>query len=86
MDPARATDPVGDDAGQDRDHSDEDDEVRGVLADGEAGHGGVVEMGDEGVLDQVDHEADGDQDATDLGQARDRRVRDWASLPIAWTL
>jgi hypothetical protein len=69
--PASRTRPAGDDAGEDEGHPDEDHEVRGVLSRREAGDHGVVQVRDEGVLDDVGEEADQDRHGTGARQARD---------------
>src|SRR5829696_6820634 len=70
VEPACGAGPVGDDAREDQDHPDEDDEVRGVLAHRETGRDGVVQVGDERVLDEVEREADDDRHGAELRKRR----------------
>ena len=74
VEPACCADPVPDDAAEDEDHPDENDEVRGVLAGREAGHDGVVELGDERVHDEVEGEADDDRQRAELREGWDGRL------------
>ena len=86
VDPARVADPVGDDADEAQDHSDEDDEMGRVLPDREPGR---RPGGRERVLGQVEDQAEGDRRGTGLGQAGDARAgarAGWglvATVPLA---
>jgi hypothetical protein len=59
-------DAVGDDSREDEDHPDDDDEMGGVLGEGESGGDDVVGVGDEAVLRQVEEEPEGDHREADL--------------------
>src|SRR4029079_13970489 len=68
VDPARVADPVGDDADEAQDHSDEDDEMGRVLPDREPGRRPGRR---EGMLRQVEDQAEDDRRGTGLRQAGD---------------
>jgi hypothetical protein len=68
--PALCPDPVGDDAGEDQDHPEEDDEVGRVLGQRERPDHGVVHVRDERVLVDVREQTEHDHERTDLRETR----------------
>jgi hypothetical protein len=72
--PALEADSVGDDADEDEDHSDQHDEVGGVLGQRERTDPWIADVR-QVVLDEIEEQAEGDDDRADLREARDRRPR-----------
>jgi hypothetical protein len=66
--------PGADDADQDEDHADEDDEVSGVLTQGEARDPQLGDVRDEVVLDEIEQQAEGHDRDPEAGKSREWRA------------
>jgi hypothetical protein len=80
--PAFLLDPIGDDADENEDHSQEHDEVREVLGDRERPDARLADVG-QVVLDDVEENSEGDDEGAELRGAGDRRPG-WAGRRREW--